>query len=92
MAARPAHQPIAADIRPYSQPVTGVVIAVRRVSREITVRTTAGRVHAVTIAPGAKVAAQGAGGFNAVRSGCVVHLTARPQRNGKLLAYSVVVH
>lgn len=74
-----------------SQTLEGRVVAVRRLSRVITIRTPAGTTHQVAIPPGAKVQARGAAGLNAVRSGAVVRLNTVAGRDGKRVARSVAV-
>ena len=69
----------------------GRVIAVRRLTRVITIRTPTGTTHQVAIAPEAKVRARGAAGLNAVRSGAIVSLNTVAGRDGKLVARSVAV-
>jgi len=68
----------------------GRVVAVRRLSREVTVQTSRG-VYRVAIAPSVPIQARGASGWNAVRGGATVHLDAIAGNNGKLVARAVAV-
>ncbi|MFI5395842.1 MAG: hypothetical protein ACHQ9S_09945 [Candidatus Binatia bacterium] len=87
--ARPA---TALAVRGRVRVLEGRIVAVRRLSREVTMRTPEGAVRHVTIPREAKVQARGAAGLNAVHTGGVVRLDAVADRNGKLLARSVAVH
>ncbi len=90
---RPARQERAPTALHQDRPqmLEGRVVAVRRLSRVITIRTPAGTTHEVAISPGAKVQARGAAGLNAVRSGTVVRLNTVAGRDGKRVARSVAV-
>ncbi len=89
--AAPVPAPHAVRHLPRLHSVDGRVTAVRRLSREVTIRTPAGGLHEVTIARDAKVQARGMASMNAVRAGVVVHLEAVEEHNGKLVARSVRV-
>jgi hypothetical protein len=77
--------------RDLPQMLEGRVVAVRRLSRVITIRTPAGTTQQVAVAPGAKVQARGAAGLNAMRSGATVRLTTVAGRNGRRVARFVAV-
>jgi hypothetical protein len=76
---------------PRVQVVEGRVVAVRRLSREVTVRTSQGAVHQVFIPRHVAVAARGAAGLNAVRTGENIRLIVASNRTGKLVARAVSV-
>jgi hypothetical protein len=76
---------------PRVQVVEGRVVAVRRLSREVTVQTPQGAVHQVFIPRHVTVAARGAAGLNAVRTGENIRLSVISNRTGKLVARAVSV-
>ncbi len=76
-----------------SQPVqlAGRVVAVRRVTRVVTIRTAAGGVRSISIAPDATVRAHGATGLNAIRSGVDVEIESVSRGGGMPMAHLVTV-
>ncbi len=84
-------RPNSAAVRPPHMPLAGRVVAVRRLTRELTIRTASGSVRNVLVAADATVRARGAAGLNAVRSGVKVELVTIPGHNGQAVARSVIV-
>jgi len=79
-------------LKPQSiQRVEGRVVAVRRLSREVSVLTPDGTVRHIAVAPDTKIAAHGAAGLNAVRSGAMIQTEALAGPNGTLTARTVAV-
>ncbi len=69
----------------------GRVLAVSRLSREITMRTAQGSVYRIALVPGASIHAPRGAGLDAVRSGVAIHLDAVTGHNGTLFARVVSV-
>ncbi len=84
----PAAAPVHAQ-RPVG--LDGRVLAVRRLSREITMRTAQGGVYRIALVPGAAIHAPRGARLDAVRSGIAIHIDAFTGRNGALLARAVSV-
>ncbi len=93
LAVPPQHHehPNAAGVRPQPAQLTGRVVAVRRLTRVVTIQTTSGAVRAVSITPEARIHAHGAAGLNAIRSGADVEMETVSGRSGTLTARSVIV-
>ena len=71
--------------------VTGQVVEVRRLSREVTVRTAQGTLQRVVIPREASVSApHGESGLSGIRSGMVVRLVEGTDSHGRLVAHTVV--
>ncbi len=74
-----------------AQSLDGRVVAVRRLTREVTIQTQTGSLHRVSIPRDAKVHARGMAGMDAVRSGSTIHLDTVRDPNGKLVARAAAV-
>ena len=72
-----------------SRLIEGRIVEVRRLTREITVRTGQGTIRRITIRPGTRIRAPGTSSFDAVRSGAVIHLVVVEAPHGKFVARSV---
>ncbi len=83
--------PISVAVRPQPVQLAGRVVAVRRVTRVVTIRTTAGGIRSVSIAPDATVRAHGAAGLNAIRSGVNVEIESVSRSGGMPMARLVTV-
>ncbi len=93
LAVPPQHHehPNAAGVRSQAVQLTGRVVAVRRLTRVVTIQTASGAVRAVSITPEARIHAHGAAGLNAIRSGADVEMETVSGRSGTVTARSVIV-
>ncbi len=85
-ATSPAHQ---TAVQPRT--IQGRIVAVRRVSREITVQTAQGKVQEVKVPDDASITAHSGSHFSSVRSGENVHVTAIYDPDRGLIARSVSI-
>jgi len=85
-ATSPTHQTAA---QPHT--IQGRIVAVRRVSREITVQTTQGQVQEVKVPADASITAHRGSHFSSVRSGENVHVTAVYDPERGLIARSLSI-
>jgi len=81
--------PAASHPAPHS--MVGRIIAVRRVSQQITVQTADGQTHEVKVSPAAVITSHSGSHFNSVRSGQQVHLSAVDDAGHGLVARSLSV-
>lgn len=76
---------------PHPMAIAGRIIAVRRISQEISVQTPTGQVREVKVPNTATISSKGGNHFNAVRAGQNVHLMAVRDPSQGLVAHSVSI-
>lgn len=76
---------------PAARTIQGRIVAVRRVSREITIQTAEGTVHQVKVPESATISSHEGSKFSNVRSGQNVHVSAVNDPSHGLVAHSVSI-